>query len=613
MTFIRFFHPNELIWAWAAVSILVFYVVRLGGRGREVSSYMLWQRAFARRTAWRKWQTLVSLVVAQTFLALVGVSLTHSSWSSAKSNARTVVLIVDTSASMNATDVEPTRFSQARTHARQHIRSLRAYERMAVLSAGSQIRVHCPITSDRRTLHAALDQVLPTEGVTRIEEAVQLARRMLKGEHNPRIVVFTDGAFAAAEDLVAAEDVELLLHHGGGALDNVGITRVALGNSLAEPLADHVLVEVGNFGSEAVQCQVELGYRGAPPQAVVFELAAEKIHRKVVPVEPAGGGLLVATLTRRDQLMSDNRAQLLVPPRVAQQVTLVAESGSPLEKALRTIRTIELSVAETVPDEQPPGAITVIHRRVPQRLPPGPVLVIEPAGPCELWELDEPVAGRVVVRRQSESPLLAGVDLTDVVIEEAVRLKFLQGDSQETAAATEKGIPILSLLNRPDGRGPVIVLHVRLDKSDLVLREAFPVLLANAIRRLSVEGGDTAASVGTGQLVHIDSDDRARQLRSPDGRTLPLAGRETIIGPLDVAGVWRVLPEEGSPEDAEFAVAANLTDRSESDLRSTAGIEPAKVGFRWGGRTTWLWMYFVGLALVVTTVEWVLFHRQVLV
>ena len=59
--------------------------------------------------------------------------------------------------------------------------------------AGIRPRVACGLTADRRVLNRALDAVEPTDGPTRIADAVELARRLLAGHPNGQIEVLTDG------------------------------------------------------------------------------------------------------------------------------------------------------------------------------------------------------------------------------------------------------------------------------------------------------------------------------------------------------------------------------------------------------------------------------------
>jgi len=626
MSLLRFDQPDQVVWALLAIPILVFYLVRFGGRRQEVSTYVLWQRALARRSAWSRWQGVVSLLVAIVFLGMLVAAMTGPYFAASAERAPTVVLILDTSASMKATDVRPTRFARSKAQARQLVDGLTLHAKMAILSAGGLVKVHCGLTDDSKTLRHALDLVAPTDGPTCVDEAVRTARRMLADRQNPRIVVLTDGAFDGAADLAGADDVDLLIQ--GGTARNVAITRMQVRPSRAESRRDEALIEVANFAPQPATCGLSLGVQGQEAMEVPLKLEAGQIVQKVLSIEAAGPGLLVATLQIDDSLAADNQAQILVPGRNPRRVTFLAEADTKLEAALRSVPSVELDLVAAVPDDQPAGAITVFHRRVPPVLPLGGVMVVEPAAMCDLWKLVEP-AGAFVrvagpVRHSGPSPVLGNVDLAQVLFEEMVPLEFTQPVDSLVVSAT--GQPILTAIDRPEGQGRVLVLHARLDKSDLPLRPALPILLANAVRWLGDEDDTVRIGPSTSDPVAIPPATTPRRLRSPDGLFYLLAAGQTGIGRLERSGVWSVLPGgaetvdaqlaedegPGAAESAEMVISINLADRRESNLSADAGLAADSKDLA-GGQGNPLWRWLVGLAIVITVLQWCLYHRRVLV
>ena len=87
----------------------------------------------------------------------------------------TVVLVMDTSISMIATDVQPTRYAAANAAAKRFLDSLPPSFRVALVnfSAGAQLDV-AP-TVDREAIRAALDALQP-QGGTAMGDALELAR-----------------------------------------------------------------------------------------------------------------------------------------------------------------------------------------------------------------------------------------------------------------------------------------------------------------------------------------------------------------------------------------------------------------------------------------------------
>ena len=213
-----FLTPDNLWWALVAVAVLLLYLVRFGGRRLDVSTYLLWQRAFARRSGWsRRWQRWVSLAVALAFVGLLVLALTRPFWTAAVARARSVVLVIDASASMNATDVAPSRLTEAKQQARRIVDRMEPDERAAVVAAGAGVALACGFTRDTDRIRATIDAVAASEGPTRIADAVALARRMISAQKNPQIIVLTDAAFDGAEELAQAGDLNLVVVAGDAA------------------------------------------------------------------------------------------------------------------------------------------------------------------------------------------------------------------------------------------------------------------------------------------------------------------------------------------------------------------------------------------------------------
>src|SRR4029077_19273909 len=72
------------------------------------------------------------------------------------------VVLLDASASMQATDTPPSRFEVARARVAQMIDALEPGRKLALVSLDAVPRVVSPPSSDRGVLHRALQDVQPT-------------------------------------------------------------------------------------------------------------------------------------------------------------------------------------------------------------------------------------------------------------------------------------------------------------------------------------------------------------------------------------------------------------------------------------------------------------------
>lgn len=146
------------------------------------------------------------LLVALAFM-IVGVARPHATVSVPREEA-TIILAMDTSRSMKADDVEPTRLDAARVAAKTFLDEVPEKFRVGVVSFATRAVVGVAPTEDRELVSTALDTLTPGEG-TAIGDAVALSLRVgqpqpaegatpeerVDAEAPPRaIVLLSDGA-----------------------------------------------------------------------------------------------------------------------------------------------------------------------------------------------------------------------------------------------------------------------------------------------------------------------------------------------------------------------------------------------------------------------------------
>lgn len=131
----------------------------------------------------------------------------------ARSDAR-VMLVVDVSGSMQATDVQPTRLDGARAAARTLIDQLPGSARVGLVSFNTSATLQSPLTDNRDQVKAALDG-LYANGGTAIGDGIALAVQQLAPNAQAAspargapalIVLLTDGVSNAGADPLSAAD-----------------------------------------------------------------------------------------------------------------------------------------------------------------------------------------------------------------------------------------------------------------------------------------------------------------------------------------------------------------------------------------------------------------------
>ena len=148
--------------------------------------------------SWRRHVPLALLLVGLTAM-LVGVARPHATVSVKREQA-TVILDIDTSISMGADDVRPTRLGAARALARAFLEQIPAKYRIAIVGFSGRAYVALPPTDDRELAHTALRSLHTAEGTSlgdAIALSTQLARRQRAGDGTvppAAIVVISDGS-----------------------------------------------------------------------------------------------------------------------------------------------------------------------------------------------------------------------------------------------------------------------------------------------------------------------------------------------------------------------------------------------------------------------------------
>jgi Ca-activated chloride channel homolog len=135
----------------------------------------------------------------------------------------TVILCIDTSGSMSATDLKPSRAAAAKAAARAFLDEVPAGTRVGIVTFASGASVVQPPTDDLDAVREALDRVPPPNGATAIGDALTLAAQQMPAHGKRVIVLMTDGVNNRGVDPVAAAR--------GAAASGVTIHTVGIGTS----------------------------------------------------------------------------------------------------------------------------------------------------------------------------------------------------------------------------------------------------------------------------------------------------------------------------------------------------------------------------------------------
>ena len=164
--------PEALIGLVVVPLALAGYIVVQLRRSKTVASFtnpILYPNLVARRPGWRRHVPVALLLTALTAL-LLGVARPQASVSVKREQA-TIILAIDTSRSMAATDVLPSRLEAARTAVNAFLDEVPPRFRVGVVAFARRADVVSPATTDHTIIRETVAALRPAEG-TAIGDAI---------------------------------------------------------------------------------------------------------------------------------------------------------------------------------------------------------------------------------------------------------------------------------------------------------------------------------------------------------------------------------------------------------------------------------------------------------
>jgi hypothetical protein len=314
-----FAHPLALLLLLLLIPVGLLYWLRLRVPRVVVGTGLFWQKALAEeplRARWQHWRTPVSLALH----ALTVVLLALAASGPEIPPPQRIVLILDNSATMRATDVQPSRFDAAKEAALRMIDNLRWCDEMAVVTTSPNPVEVQPMTSGKALLRAAVDSAQALPQAPAIQWAAKVADkvagtdegRLKPGLRAPRIVLVTDGC--ATEATRAGQRCGIEVLRVGTRAGNRAITCFTARRSNIDPAQCEVFVEVQSHGDQLVEGELELLIDGKSGPSVQFTIEKDGrwqhlSDRLTLPT----AARLTARITPCDDYPFDDTAVLEVP------------------------------------------------------------------------------------------------------------------------------------------------------------------------------------------------------------------------------------------------------------------------------------------------------------
>lgn len=599
--------------------IVALYLLKLRRTEREVSSTYLWRRMVRDVEANAPWQKLrpnLLLLLQLLFLIALIFALTRPFHWSEGLSGEAAIFIIDSSASMSATDTAPSRLEAAKSRARQMVDELPDSARVTVIEAGQEAAVRASSSRDRRQAHLAIERIQPGTGGSDMRVALELASAIASRQPGTQIVVLSDGNVTLPERMALRGSLRFLPVGTLGENQSIGLLNLD-----ARPDGRlSAFVQVNNFGAADAQRRLVIAADGVTVGAFDLDLPAGSQQPVVIDDLPQGAQVIEARLEGQDLLALDDRAVAVRPASRTVRAALVTQGNVFLRTALGLLPGIELT--EVAPDAAATlGAFDlVIFDAVapPDPLPAtGNLLFIAPLRSTPLFTVTGTVDTPALRALDPANFLLENISLAGVSVLDAVQMSIPTWAVPVVAADSGAQSTPALFYGETEGRR-VAVLAFDLRHSDLPLQPAFPLLWVNLTNWLAPGlRSDIPTQVQAGESLAFPLPEGAQgaAVTRPDGSRVQVSGEAGRAVFTDTAQLGLYKIDLGGDRRASFA--ANLFSEQESRLDPADNLpgmdaeEAAAAAAPLQGMREW-WRPLAFLALGLLVGEWLVYQRAAL-
>jgi len=601
--------PLGAVAALAIPAILLFYFLKVRRPESDFSSTLLWRRAVLDRQASAPWQRLrISRLLLLQLLAaaLLVAALVRPALALPGGLGAHTVVILDTSATMQANDVAPSRFEDARRQVREILGRAGGGQRVTLIAMGRSARIVASATGDIAPVSTALEGLHPSNASADLQQALALAASAAGTGAGTRVLLFSDGItlpLPAATSLPYPFEY----HRVGVSGENLGLTSLTVHPEPGQRLA---VARLQNLGRQRQHADVEWHVDGRLVDARAVDVDGGAARDLTFSL-PAGANRVWASLRGHDALALDDVAYgVATQPRVL-KVILVSPANLFVQRALELRPDLRVTTVKPVDYRFDPAVdLYVFDGIVPDRPPATPAWYLNPpegrfgAGP----------KGGVGHPRASsaDDPLLRDVDLREVHVARSADLRHSTFGGR-ALLETDSG-PLVLVRDEPSR---AVLFGFDIHASDLPLRTAFPVLVDHlSSDLLPATIGPRAYHPGEPVLLPASEPGFQTTVTRPDGHVDRLgagAARGLLaFDDTDQPGYYSVAQRAaGGVATTTFAVSGGGTSsaidpRTRVELVAGRQAQPGATGST-DFRELWPWL--VVAVLLVLTLEWLVFHR----
>lgn len=585
--------------------VLLMYMLKLRRRPVLVSSTLLWKRAvkdLEGNIPWQRLSPTMLLLLHLLIVALLALAIARPVMDTDLADGQRVALVIDTTASMGAEVGGESLLAIAKRNASDRVRALfdsGRSPRVTLIEAGLEPRIIVRDSGERGRLLASIDALTVRDQPGSLIEAMEIIERLdvvadeTAASGETLVWVFSDGGGIEQEAVAVTGASGVLVPSvgEGTTLRNLGIVALSAQRDRVDTELCRVFVRVRrstvSVNAGILRLYEDDGVIDSAPLA--FE-SDQMTRTHSFEIRLVRGALLRVELAGEDALRSDNRAWVSVPPPDPVRVTIMAPGARADPLLSDSVEVVARAPARVIaPGDSLGDPDLMIYDRVDaDGLVGVPSIgfgsVLEPFSS----RLERPTGNRRVLSWDRDGQLFTHTGIGAMTYRRSITFEE-SGPGFKGLARDQDGTLIAEFSDRGNRHlRAAFVLH----DSNWGVQVGFTVFMAKVIEYLLPGVG------GQGEVYRTD----------------------TPVAYIDAEGIERAVAPTGSigritlPDAREVGVSLLSDAESALATRDTLRIGEtgtARRGASLGRVRLDLWRWFVGGAIALLLIEWLLYLRKV--
>ena len=590
--------------------IVIFYLLQGIRNEREISSLRLWRNlnkeshSFSFRL---QFEPDILFFLQILILLLLVTSLLQPLLVKEGVKERRLVFLVDRSASMQAVDQTPNRFSVSLKKVDNYLDDLSSETEVALVTAGAEPEMIQEFTDNRGLLKNRLNELKPTAEELNLEETLEFTRSLFTETEDNRIIFFTDRVFqpGSKEELDGIELVST-----GDPVDNICFTDFDIRPKTGQPGEYEIFLKIANYSKEQNNVRIEITAGRRKYFKDEFSLKPGEITDTNYTLKIREPQKISVDILNNDTLQLDNNITLWLGTELNKEYRILqlGQGNYFLERGLLVLpgtRFFSKQSLDQVKLDQ--FDLVLFNGLTPPKNYQGDAVFINVTPPG--FQIQERIEDQVlsVTDWEKEHQLLRFVDMQDVKVKNTF---FMKEDRELNRIVSTTEGPLF--LTKTDLEYKWLALGFELNESNFPLQLGFPVFLSNLVEWFQPEYYKSPYNqIKAGDKYEFSPfrNKKIKEVIGPDGQNISFK-------PLDIKYIINNTRREGLyqinyDDNSEHKFTVNLASSKESNLLKVYKGEKKIKKARDKKEPIYLklWPYFILAALLILLIEWSLYHN----